>query len=234
MPSENAAGLSEVAQEALAKARGKRRVWSDEEVAELRRRYPHEVAWKIAADLSRPVHQVHAKANSLGLSKSGEFLDSPDSGRLAGERGHQTRFQKGQRSWNAGMKGLQVGGRAKETQFKPGRKPHTWVPVGTVRTRSDGYLERKMTDTGYPPRDWVALHVLLWREHHGEIPPGHAVVFKDGNKANIQLDNLELITRAELCRRNSIHRFPPELKQTIRAVGKLKRLIKEREREEQD
>lgn len=230
-------GLGLIAQAALAKARGgcgSRRAWSAAEIAMLRQRYPHELARAIAEDLSRPLHQVHSKANALGLVKAPEFFIGTESGRFDGTRGSSSRFSKGNRPWNTGMKGLKVGGRAAETQFKRGSKPHTWMPIGSERIRSDGYLERKMTDTGYPPRDWVTIHTLLWQEHHGEIPAGHVVVFKDRDKTNIQLDNLELISRAEMCRRNSIHRFPPELKATIRAVGKLKRLIKEREREEQD
>lgn len=231
--------LGAIARQALEGARrqakpARRQRWSDAEIAVLRRRYPNELTAAIASDLGRSINQVHAKANALGLAKSAEFLARPESGRLDGEIGAATRFQKGARPWNAGMKGLKVGGRAAETQFKPGSKPHTWAPIGSERVRSDGYLERKMTDTGYPPRDWVTIHTLLWQEHHGEIPKGYVVVFKDRDKTNIQLDNLELVSRAEMCRRNSIHRFPPELKQAIRTVGKLKRLIKERENEKQD
>ncbi|HHN3384918.1 HNH endonuclease, partial [Pseudomonas aeruginosa] len=43
-----------------------------------------------------------------------------------------------------------------------------------------------------------------------------------------------LITRAERMRRNSIHRYPPELKSAIRVISKLKRTIQEVEHEEQD
>ena len=60
------------------------------------------------------------------------------------------------------------------------------------------------------------------------------VCFKDGNKTHIALNNLELLTRAERMRRNTIHRYPEELKSAIRAIGKLKRTIREVENEEQD
>ncbi|MEG7227362.1 HNH endonuclease signature motif containing protein, partial [Pseudomonas aeruginosa] len=102
------------------------------------------------------------------------------------------------------------------TRFKKGQKPHTWLPVGSTRISADGYLQRKISDTGYPPRDWKGIHILLWEEHFGPIPTGHCVCFKDNNKQNVVIDNLELITRAERMRRNSIHRYPPELKSAIR------------------
>lgn len=84
------------------------------------------------------------------------------------------------------------------------------------------------------PRDWKGIHILLWEEHFGPIPTGHCVCFKDNNKQNVVIDNLELITRAERMRRNSIHRYPPELKSAIRVISKLKRTIQEVEHEEQD
>lgn len=120
-----------------------------------------------------------------------------------------------------GVRGWSAGGRVRETQFKPGGRPHSWLPIGSERTSKDGYLQRKVTDTGYPPRDGVGVHILIWREHCGEIPPGHVVVFRDRNKHNLQLGNLELISRAENCRRNSIHRYPPELKEVIRLQKRL-------------
>ncbi|HHG6032379.1 TPA: HNH endonuclease signature motif containing protein, partial [Pseudomonas aeruginosa] len=136
--------------------------------------------------------------------------------------------------WNCGMKGLPARGRSSETQFKKGQKPHTWLPVGSTRVSADGYLQRKISDTGYPPRDWKGMHILLWEEHFGPIPTGHCVCFKDNNKQNVVIDNLELITRAERMRRNSIHRYPPELKSAIRVISKLKRTIQEVEHEKQD
>lgn len=114
-----------------------------------------------------------------------------------------------------------------------GAKPHTWLPVGSTRVSADGYLQRKISDTGYP-RDWKSIHILLWEEHVGPIPTGHCVCFKDNNKQNVVIDNLELITRAERMRRNSIHRYPPELKSAIRVISKLKRTIQEVEHEKQD
>ncbi|CAD5107198.1 HNH endonuclease signature motif containing protein [Zestomonas carbonaria] len=236
--------LGALAMEAIDRAKRKirhrdacrsKRFWTEAEEQLLRERYADEETERLAADLGRPIDRVYAKANSLGLRKSEAFMKATlqRCGQQRAERGKASRFQKGMVPWNKGLKGLQAGGRAKETQFKKGSKPHTWLPIGSHRVSRDGYLQRKVSDTGYPPRDWVGVHILLWQEHHGPVPAGNCLCFKDGNKQNIALDNLELLTRAERMQRNTIHRYPPELKDAIRAVGKLKRTIKEAEHEEQ-
>lgn len=233
--------LSALAMEAIERAKSKirhrqacrsKQFWSAEEEQLLRARYANELTEVLAGELGRSVSKVLAKANAMGLHKSQAFL-AQHCRRLDGSQGESSRFQKGHTTWNKGMKGLQAGGRAKETQFKKGSKPHTWLPIGSERVSQDGYLQRKVSDTGYPPRDWVGVHILLWQEHNGQVPAGHCVCFVDGNKQHVALDNLELITRAERMRRNTIHRYPPELKDAIRTVAKLKRTIKEVERDEE-
>jgi hypothetical protein len=113
-----------------------------------------------------------------------------------------------------------------QTQFKAGRKPQTWKPIGSTRISKDGYLQRKVSDTGYPPRDWVGVHVLTWEKAHGPVPPGHIVAFKDRKKDNTVLENLELLSRRELMLRNTIHNYPPELAAVIRMNGALRRKIR--------
>lgn len=236
--------LSALAKEALARAKQRisqrhvcrsKRFWTEAEQQLLRTRYANEDTAQIAADLGRPIDRVYAKAYALGLRKSEEFLRVclQRCGEQRAERGRATRFQKGLMPWNKGLTGLPSTGRMTDTQFRKGRKPGNWLPIGSFRTNKDGYLQRKVTDTGYPPRDWIAVHVLLWEEHKGPVPAGHCVCFKDGNKQHVELENLELITRAERMRRNTIHRYPPELKDAIRTVSKLKRTIQRVEHEKQ-
>jgi hypothetical protein len=127
------------------------------------------------------------------------------------------------------MKGLHIGGEA--TQFKPGNKPHTWRPVGSERVTDDGIRQRKVTDTGCTPRDWKAIHVLMWEAENGPVPRGHIVVFKDRNRERLALENFELVTRQELMRRNSYHtRYPKEIARLIQLKGALQRQINKRER----
>lgn len=213
-----------------------RRLWTPSEDALMRERYPDSAMPELVRLLRRSASSIYGRAEVLGLSKSAEYMAGPHACRLRREDnpGIAHRFQQGHKPWNAGAKGWKAGGRSAETRFKPGQRPHTWQPIGSERFSKEGYLQRKVTDTGYPPRDWVGVHVLLWQEHNGPVPPGHIVIFRDKNKRNITIDNLELITRAEHCRRNSIHRYPPELKATIRALGKLKRTIEAKVNEESD
>lgn len=233
--------LSPLAQAALERARASaatdkparsRRNWSEDEEQLLTRLYPDTPMPELVARLGRDDRAIYSKARALGLRRSPEYLASEHACRLRkGDNvGAEYRFRPGMASWNKGKKGWQAGGRSAETRFKPGNRPHTWVPIGTEQIR-DGYLWRKVTD-GHGRHDWRQVHVMLWEQNNGPVPAGFILVFRDRNKQNIQLDNLELITRAENCRRNSVHRYPPELKQAIRRLKKLKRTIEEKSNEE--
>lgn len=231
--------LGALAMEAIERAKGKirrraacrnKQFWSAEEEQLLRDRYADELTEVLAEELGRSLAKVYAKANLMGLHKSQTFIEQ-HCRNLTPETGAAFRFQKGHATWNKGMKGWKAGGRAKETQFGKGHMPHNWVPVGTEQIR-DGYLWRKVTDTRHRS-DWKQVHVMLWEEHNGPVPKGLILCFKDGNKQNIFLENLELLTRAERMQKNTIHRYPPELKAAIRTVAKLKRTIREVEQDEE-
>ncbi|WP_162874505.1 HNH endonuclease signature motif containing protein, partial [Pseudomonas viridiflava] len=92
------------------------------------------------------------------------------------------------------------------TRFKQGSLPHYNVPVGTERVTRDGIRQRKTRDDGPAHRRWKSVHMIMWEEVNGEVPPGHVVIFKDKNTQNIVIENLELVTRGELMLRNTIHR----------------------------
>lgn len=140
-----------------------------------------------------------------------------------------SRFQTGMTPWNKGAT-YSPGGRSVQTRFKRGNKPQSWVPIGTERVTKEGYLQRKVTDTGYTPADFVEVHRLLWEQHHGPIPAAHAVVFRNNDRRDIRIENLELVSRAELMRRNSVHtRMPPELARLVQLRGALIRKINHRE-----
>lgn len=190
----------------------------------------------IAQQLGRSMRSVYAQASQLGLKKSGKYLASPAACRLRrGDGiGAEHRFQPGQAPHNKGVRHPPgwAPGRMAERQFKPGnlsgRAAQLRAPVGTVVVQINGYHKVKVRAETHGVRshhNWELVHVRLWEQHHGPIPPGHAVVFRNGNKADIRIENLELINRAELMRRNSVHRYPTELKHTLRALGKLKTAI---------
>ena len=120
------------------------------------------------------------------------------------------------------------GGRSAETQFQAGHAPHNTVPVGTVVTNCDGYLKKKIANNRNR-HDWRFLHHLVWEAANGPVPTGYVLVFKDGDRRNVTLDNLECVSRAVNMQRNSIQRYPLALKQTIRAAAKLRRTIAKQE-----
>lgn len=154
--------LSTVAYEALVRARRKfsnreehciRETWTAEQELVLLRLYPDMPNEVLATRLNKTVQQIYAKAHRLGLKKSPELAKQilQACGRKLQIEGNATQFPKGHTPWNLGMKGLPARGRSSETQFKKGQKPHTWLPVGSTRVSADGYLQRKISDTGYPP-----------------------------------------------------------------------------------
>lgn len=115
------------------------------------------------------------------------------------------------------------------TMFKKGNLPHNTKADGCISIRHDHPNRR-----GYRYKwiriaigKWEMLHVHNWKKAHGRIPKGYIVVFKDGNTMNCSLSNLEMITLAENMKRNTIHRYPMELKQTMRMIGKLDRKLKQ-------
>jgi hypothetical protein len=87
------------------------------------------------------------------------------------------------------------------TEFKKGHIPHTWKPVGSESIRSDGYTWVKIAE----PHKWREKHVLIWEAANGKVPKGHAILFADGNSQNITLENMLLVSRAQLVRLNQKH-----------------------------
>lgn len=201
----------------------KRIPWTEKDLDKLRSEYADRRTADIALEIGRPVQSVYAMAYKLGLKKSQEFLSSDASGRnhLA-KVGAKTRFQKGVRTWNTGRLGLCIGGR--ETQFKPGSTPHNVLPVGTVILASIGFLKVKTAE----PNQWQWVHKKNWQEVNGPIPKGMVLCFKDGNRENCAVDNLELLPRAEVMKRNSVHNLPPEITQLVLLRGAIVRKINKR------
>jgi len=213
-----------------------RKSWTDTEVTLLRLRYADTLTTDLAQQIGRPVQHVYAKAGRLGLRKGPQFIASSASGRIlkGGRLSQATQFQTGHAPANKGLRrpGFAPGNMA-STQFKPGSKPHTWVPVGSLRINPDGYLERKVHDEPGPnARRWMGVHRLVWEAVHGPTPPGHVVVFKPGcrsaDAARITLDAVELISRRELMARNTFHALPPPLAQMVQLRGVLNRQINAR------
>lgn len=216
--------------------RAGRRLWSLAEDARLRELYPDLRTDVIAGLLRRTLASTHQRARNLGLLKSPAFLASVDACRLrrGDNPGVPFRFPKGHVPANKGLRRPGWGpGRMKQTQFKKGVRQGVAVrlykPIGTERVSKDGYLERKVNDNLPLQARWRAVHLVIWEAAHGPIPAQHAVRFKNGDKTDIRLDNLELVHRRVMMARNTIHNLPPELANTIQLLGALNRQIRRRD-----
>lgn len=193
----------------------RQRLWTAAEDAELRRLYDTMPASAAAAALSRSKASIKNRVKKLGITK-----------------GHNSGgFPPGNVPWNKGAHFI-AGGRSAETRFRKGhlscRALLLKQPVGALRINVDGYLERKINDDLPFIRRWRAEHLVLWEAVNGPLPAGHAVVFRDGDKTNIALENLECITCAELMRRNSHHNHGPEIAALVQLRGALSRQINRR------
>lgn len=202
-----------------------RRAWSSWEDTAMTALYPDSSNEQLARLLGRTNSAIKNRANTLGIHKSEEFNKAVN---------RKTRFSKGQQAWNKG-KPHPSSERSRETQFKKGEKPKNWVPIGAERITKEGYLQRKITDTGVTRNDFIPVHHLVWIEHTGRpVPDGYALIFKDGDRRNFAPENLELISRADLMRRNSIHRLPPEVTSQVRVLQGFNRKLRRIERERSD
>lgn len=222
----------------------KRRFWLASDQAMLAEMYSDLPTSQVAAALDRDVSSVYRMAAKLGLKKSESFLDSPESGRLRKGQTRpgteKTQFRKGNVPANKGLK--QPGwapGRMADTQFQKGCRSGiaatNWVPVGTVKADTDGYLRIKVREavhgkeaTGFGnTRVWPFCHRHMWEQANGPIPAGHVVIFRDGNRANVTLENLEMISMAENASRNSMwKKLPRELAEAIQLNSALKKRMR--------
>ena len=105
--------------------------------------------------------------------------------------GNTGQFKKYQEPWNKGLKGYMG---ANKTSFKKGTIPPNYKPVGTERFAKNGYIEVKVKD----PNVWELKHRYIYKKHHGEIPNGYNVIFADKNISNFDIDNLILVSKAEM------------------------------------
>lgn len=101
-------------------------------------------------------------------------------------------FKKGSIPWNKGKKGYMG---ANRTSFKKGHKPKNWKPIRSERIDTEGYTLIKIAE----PRKWALKHRIIWEEYHKKkIPRGSVIIFADGDKSNLSIENLICITREEL------------------------------------
>lgn len=132
------------------------------------------------------------------------------------------RFSKGHVPANKGKKmSAEVYARASATMFKKGHVPVNHKPVGSERINSkDGYHLVKVAE----PNVWRLKHVVLWEKYNGPVPKGHMIVFANQNKDDIRIDNLLLVSKAEICVANRKKLLHPD-RELVAAAFCLSKLL---------
>lgn len=192
------------------KAGSKTVPWTTTDVARLAALYPHLTMPELLPHFpGRTVIALKNMVQKHSMTKAAEYVPAG-------------RIKKGQAPWNKG-KHYQPGGNCSTTQFKPGRKSDSALPVGAER-EIGGYIWRKVSNKPRKGKhlgkstdpNWQQLHHIIYQQTHGPIPKGMVIAFNDGNLRNFDPANLEAITSVESMRRNSRHnRYPDDLNRVI-------------------
>jgi len=197
----------------------------------IRKHFSHRKSSDIAKEIGCTISGLRGKAHTLGLHKTKEFWSSSGSGMF--HKGHtigiETRFKKGHCSQNKGKKAEEFMSpealeKFRKNSFKKGNIPHNTKFDGVVTTRKqkDGYSYKFIRIS---LKKWLPLHIYVWMQHHGDVPKGYNIVFKDGNYKNCSIKNLECISNAELAERNRFTKYPYELRTSISLRNKINKKI---------
>ena len=97
----------------------------------------------------------------------------------------------------------------KTSRLKLGGKPYSkrdWMlmPVGMEHENNLGYVKIKIA-----PDKWRLKQTVVWEAAHGRKARG-VIRFRDGNKRNFDIANLEEVSRKENMARNSVSNLPQE------------------------
>jgi hypothetical protein len=206
----------------------KGKTWTNEEIEYLCENYPHISNSIICKHLNRSYTSVTGKAYQFKLKKSITFLESESSGRLTG-KDIGSRFEKGHVPFNKGKKMPQeIIEKYKHTFFQKGHKPKNTLFDGAETIRTDK-VGNKYCWVRISEGVWRQRAHIEWEKVNGPIPEGFVVRHKTLNTLNDAPENLMLITFKENMDLNSIMRYPKELANAIRLLGKLKRTIHEKQ-----
>jgi hypothetical protein len=84
----------------------------------------------------------------------------------------------------------------------------TWLQRGVSADGSIRYWKYANSERRYPvikvDGKWTQWARYTWQKHNGSIPAGYNIVFKNNNAQDLWVDNLEMVTDAEVARRNTV------------------------------
>jgi hypothetical protein len=179
----------------------------------------------LAEYLGLTASQVYNRTYNRGIKKDPKTKKAINRAMIL-NAGKNTRYPKGHVPFNKGIKcpNLRITNAA-ATMFKKGHKPFNTREANATSIRKDK-VNRLYHYTKIADSKWVLTHRMTWEQANGPIPAKHIVRFIDGNTMNLELSNLECIPMSENANRNTIHRFPDDLKKVIRLKAKLNKHIK--------
>lgn len=208
------------------------RPYTDADVQLLRELFATTTNPELARMLGRSASSISHKASQLQLAKapghhaatSRRTMSMPEVQAKVGI------FKPGEPSVRKGRK---CPGWRSPTTFGGDNKPPAYAPPGSTRITSRGYLELKVTDGD---ARWKPYHVHVWEQAHGPVPEGFVVAFKPGRRSTSAIaivpDALELVTRQQLMSRHSFTNYPPELRDAMTLVAKIRSVIDDRSQDD--
>jgi len=204
-----------------------RRRLSEEAKKYIKKHYANTRTIDISRVICFSMYTIYNYASTVGLKKSAEFLASPQSGILTKGhiRGKQTQFIKGHTPENKGKKmPAEIRKKVELTFFTKGHLPANTLYDGAITIRKDkkGTMQKYIRIS---KAKWDTLSRVVWKQENGKIPRGYNIVFKNGDTMNCTIDNLEMISNAELMQRNTCQNYPEPLRKLIQIKGVLSRQI---------
>ena len=192
-------------------------------------------------------NHMSASEMSKGINDEFSLSTSPDEikgwrARTKNPRPTPSRFQKGHTPFSKGKKwdeymSPESQARSRMTTFKKGDTPHNTQPLGSISIMV-GYWVMKVSHTGNQHQKWKFLHRLLWEKEKGPIPKGMNVVFRNGDRNDIRMENLMLMDRKEMARYTPMDDSEPEMQRfseiVARVAAKVAEKMKGEENEKQD
>lgn len=175
--------------------------------------------------------QRYNKKFGMNLSESAIANRKNKLGLHNGINGGQ--FVKGQVPYNKGKKWSEYMSKkgqenSRKTTFSKGNTPWATRPVGSERIDTEGYVYKKVAE----PNKWKLKHRVIYESMYGNIPTGYKLIFADGNRQNLDIDNLVLVSPSEQLIMNRKHLFSKEgeftktgaiIAKVINKTNKLKR-----------
>lgn len=129
-------------------------------------------------------------------------------------------IKKGNVPFNKGKKmSKEQYNKCKNTMFKKGNIPANHRPIGSERITVDGIVEIKIAE----PNKWKAKARVIYEKEFGTIPEGYIIIYLDGNKQNLEPNNLEAISRKEnlIMNHNKLRYNNKETTETALTLAKL-------------